>query len=189
MTDRDGKHGEPDQNRNDRKKDQQMGHVGVALAKPRQARKKGAAGKVAAATMQIREARADDAKELADLVTELEHPATPDEIRARLAVLPLGSVLVAETDKKIVGCLTLHVTPVLHRAGPVGRITMLIVREEMRGQGIGQALVEAAKKRFKARGCVLAEVTSNLRLTPAHAFYERLGFRKTSWRFGKRLDA
>jgi ribosomal protein S18 acetylase RimI-like enzyme len=66
---------------------------------------------------------------------------------------------------------------------------MLIVREEMRGQGIGQALVEAAKKRFKARGCVLAEVTSNLRLKPAHAFYERLGFRKTSWRFGKQLDA
>ena len=33
------------------------------------------------------------------------------------------------------------------------------------------------------------KVTSNLRLKPAHAFYERLGFRKTSWRFGKQLDA
>jgi PhnO protein len=141
--------------------------------------------------MRIREARADDAKALADLIGELEHPVTPDEIRQRLAVFPLGSVLVAETQgrgKRIVGCATLAITPVLHRAGPVGRITMLVVRADMRGQGIGQALVEAAKARFKQRGCVLAEVTSNLKLKPAHAFYERLGFRKTSWRFGKQLD-
>ncbi|WP_420240974.1 GNAT family N-acetyltransferase [Roseiterribacter gracilis] len=152
-------------------------------------RKKSAGRTTREAPMVIREARSDDARSLAELVTQLEHPATPAEIQQRLAVLPLGSVLVAETDTEIVGCLTLHVTPVLHRAGPVGRITMLIVREDMRGQGIGQALVEAAKQRFKLRGCVLAEVTSNLRLKPAHAFYERLGFRKTSWRFGKQLDA
>ncbi|HEX8214443.1 MAG TPA: GNAT family N-acetyltransferase [Allosphingosinicella sp.] len=137
--------------------------------------------------MRIREAVDSDSAAMAALITGLGYAVTPSEISERLALL--GSAgeppLLAEQDDEIVGCVTWHVTPVLHRPGPVGRITMLVVAAPFRGQGTGRALVEAVEARLKERGCVLAEVTSNVKRGRAHRFYERLGFERTSYRFGK----
>jgi GNAT superfamily N-acetyltransferase len=69
----------------------------------------------------------------------------------------------------------------------VGRITALFVDDASRGQGIGRALVEAAEAHLAGTGCGLLEVTSNLRLVDAHAFYARLGYERTSVRFAKPL--
>jgi len=91
-------------------------------------------------------------------------------------------------SESLLGVLTLHITPVLHRAGPVGRLTMLVVDESARGEGIGRALVTAAEAYFAERGCALVEVTSNKRRTDAHAFYERLGYQGTSERFAKPVN-
>lgn len=64
---------------------------------------------------------------------------------------------------------------------PVGRISILAVAETSRGRGIGGLLVEAAAARLKAAGCGLLEVTSNMKRVRAHAFYEKLGFERTSY--------
>ena len=78
-----------------------------------------------------------------------------------------------------------------HRSSPtcsVSRaITPLIVTEHARGPRVGWALVEEAARRLAAKGCALIEVTSNQNRTPAHAFYERLGYVKTSYRSQKSL--
>jgi GNAT superfamily N-acetyltransferase len=87
----------------------------------------------------------------------------------------------------LLGLATLHVTPVLHRAGSVGRVTSLVVDPAARGHGVGRMLMRAAEEWAVGRGCVLMEVTSNRRRTDAHAFYERLGYAATSFRFGKEL--
>ena len=137
----------------------------------------------------VRDAVIADAEALTALIRELGYSATPAETAARFqGLLAEGKPpLIAQVGGVVVGMLTWNVMPVLHRRGPVGRISALIVTEGARGQGIGRALVAAAAERLGAQGCILLEVTSNVRLEQAHAFYERLGFERTSWRFAKPL--
>jgi len=94
---------------------------------------------------------------------------------------------VAETSEGVIGCASWSLMPVLHRAGPVGRLSMLVVTGRLRGKGIGRALVEAVEQRCRGLGCVLVEVTSNIGLKDAHAFYEVLGYARTSYRFARTL--
>jgi GNAT superfamily N-acetyltransferase len=139
--------------------------------------------------LEIRRARPDDAAALAPLLAELGYPSPASAIAERLDSMIAASevVLVATRGGEALGLLTIHVTPVLHRPAPVGRLTALIVTEKARGQGVGRALVQAAEELLTARGCALVEVTSNRVRSDAHAFYERLGYEATSLRFKKSL--
>ena len=137
----------------------------------------------------IRAARAEDVPAIAALLGELGYPASPSVIGERLdAMLALGElVLIAIRDADALGVVTVHVTPVLHRPTPVGRITALVVTKRARGEGVGRALVDVAERLLAQRGCALIEVTSNQRRADAHAFYMRLGYEVTSLRFKKDL--
>jgi ribosomal protein S18 acetylase RimI-like enzyme len=139
--------------------------------------------------LSIREAKPKDAEAIARLIVALGYDVTAAEVKRRLAVLQKAGepALIAEQGSPA-GILTWHVTPVLHRPRPVGRITMLTVAEGLRGQGIGAALVAEAEKRLAAKGCGLVEVTSNTKRLRAHAFYEKQGYARTSYRFGKTLQ-
>lgn len=136
----------------------------------------------------VRPARPADSAAIAALVAGLGFEAEAGEIEERLAVLKKAreTPLVAEQGE-IIGVLAWHVTPVLHRPRPVGRITMMVVAEGERRSGVGRALVEAACAELRAKGCGLIEVTSNVDLSGAHGFYRRLGFERTSYRFAKAL--
>jgi ribosomal protein S18 acetylase RimI-like enzyme len=135
----------------------------------------------------VRDARPDDAPAIAPLIDQLGFPAEVDVVRQRLeAMIRAGeTVLVIERATRVLGLAALHLTPVLHRPTPVGRIMVLVVDEGSRGEGLGRALVEAAERRLALAGCALVEVTSNRQRTGAHAFYERLGYEVTSLRFRK----
>jgi GNAT superfamily N-acetyltransferase len=50
------------------------------------------------------------------------------------------------------------------------------VREDLRGQGLGGALIAWAVDEARRRGCVLVQLTSDNRREEAHRFYGRLGF-------------
>ena len=139
----------------------------------------------------IRPARPTDAAALSALLAELGFPADETTTEQRLRALEHAgeTVLVAAVDDIPSGFASVHATPVLHRPTAVGRITALLVTSSMRGHGLGRALVEAAEDWSRQRGCGLIEVTCNLRLTSAHAFYQHLGFEITSARFAKQLAA
>lgn len=119
----------------------------------------------------------------------LDFGTPPDVVAERLErITGRGErVIVAETADEVIGFAVVHVMPVLHRPQPVGRVSTITVLPEHQGRGIGRALLAEAERIARAAGCGLLEVTSNLRLTEAHAFYDRLGFEKTSWRFSKPL--
>ena len=165
--------------------------ISVGKAPPRKAKAKEAPPPKPKAEPElvIRDARPRDAETLAALIVALGYAVTAAEIRKRLAVLNKAGQHVLVADRGgVVGVLTTALTQVLHRPRPVGRISMMVVAEAERGHGIGAALVAEAETRLKAAGCGLVEVTSNAKRLRAHAFYERLGYERTSHRFAKQLQ-
>jgi GNAT superfamily N-acetyltransferase len=145
-------------------------------------------------SIDVREAEMADAAEVVRLLVQLGHSQPPGDPAARLAAF-LGQgqrVLVAARSPSapgsaLLGAVTLHIMPVMHRAGPIGRLTAVVVDESARGKGIGRALVRASEAFLLVRGCAQIEITSNKKRTDAHAFYERLGYAATSVRFAKQI--
>jgi GNAT superfamily N-acetyltransferase len=137
----------------------------------------------------IREAVATDSEGIAELIDQLGYAGPADEVATRLDAIESSGqhVLVAELDERVAGCLSTSTMTVLHRPAPVGRISMMVVAESLRGQGIGARLVAAAERLLAAKGCQIVEVTSNLRRADAHRFWERIGYERTSARFAKTI--
>jgi predicted N-acetyltransferase YhbS len=140
--------------------------------------------------VRIRSAVPGDCAALVRLIDQLDYQAGEAEIAERLGLIEADGrqVLVAELEGRVVGCLSTSMMRVLHRPKPVGRISMMVVDEALRGQGIGKALVRAAERALHDAGCGLVEVTSHLRRTGAHAFYEHLGYERASLRFAIDTD-
>ena len=140
-------------------------------------------------TPKVRDARPGDAAALAKLIRLLDHKVGDKGVKKRIAALARDklSPLVATLDKKVIGLCGIHRMVTIHRDEPVGRITILVVAEGARKQGIGRLLTEAAEARLKKLGCAMVEVTSNDRLTAAHAFYRHMGYERTGIRFMKKL--
>lgn len=135
----------------------------------------------------IRPALARDCAALEGLIEQLGYEAAAPDIAARLETIRAEGreVLVAELGGRVVGCLSTSIMRVLHRPRPVGRISMMVVEERLRGRGIGAALVRAAEDWLDAQGCGVVEVTSHLSRSEAHRFYEKLGYEKTSLRLAR----
>jgi GNAT superfamily N-acetyltransferase len=138
---------------------------------------------------QLREAKPSDAPRLVELIDELGHEIDEKSVRKNLGKLKKAGELpiVATIGKQVVGLIGRHLMVTVHRPAPVGRIPILVVASEARGQDIGRMLVDAVERWCRDRGCQLIEVTSNDRRTAAHAFYRHIGYERTSMRFFKTL--
>jgi GNAT superfamily N-acetyltransferase len=88
-----------------------------------------------------------------------------------------NSVLVAERDGRIIGCLQLTIIPGLARRGAKrGQIEGVRVAAASRGLGVGELLIHHAIEAAQAAGCALVQLTSDNSRADAHRFYGRLGF-------------
>ena len=77
----------------------------------------------------------------------------------------------------MVATLQLSVLPGLARRGSTRmQIEAVRVRSDLRGLGLGEALVRWSIDHARARGCALVQLTSDKARTEAHRFYGRLGF-------------
>jgi GNAT superfamily N-acetyltransferase len=141
-------------------------------------------------TVNLRTATPGDAAEIARLLGMLGYPTEAASLATRWAKWRAGgsaAIVAGGLSGALLGVVTLHTTIVLHRPKPIGRITALVVDESARGRGIGRALVAAAEGAALREGCGMLEVTSNMRRVEAHAFYEKLGYDRSSYRFMKVL--
>ncbi len=90
---------------------------------------------------------------------------------------PNNELLVADDAGEIVATCQLTFIPGLSRSG-ARRMTIeaVRVRTDRRGAGTGRALMLFALDRARARGCRMAQLTTDKRRTDAHRFYANLGF-------------
>ena len=91
---------------------------------------------------------------------------------------PRNELIVALNDEhSVVGTFQLTFTPSLSR-GAAERMTIeaVRVRTDLRGRGVGRAMMAWALDRARERGCGLAQLTTDKRRTDAQRFYVSLGF-------------
>jgi GNAT superfamily N-acetyltransferase len=65
---------------------------------------------------------------------------------------------------------------------------VLVVEETRRLEGIGKLLLDRASRLAEAGGCDYMELDSAFVRERAHLFYEKLGFTRTGYIFGRPLD-
>ncbi len=81
----------------------------------------------------------------------------------------------AELDGQLVGTLSYFMRPGLFHGGRWGYIDELIVTARRPGQGVGDALVAEALRRFEAAGCREAAVSTVFGNDRAAALYRKHG--------------
>ena len=145
--------------------------------------------------MIFREAKATDVGEIAALLADdglgknREQPGSPiyTEAFARMQAQPGNVCLVGEDRGEIIACLQYTVIHGLSRSGASrAQIEGVRVAASRRGEGLGEAILQAAIKRARADGCKLVQLTTDQRREDALRFYERLGFTASHW--GMKLD-
>lgn len=137
----------------------------------------------------IRAARTSDADRVAALAEQLGYHAEPNAVADRLSRLlarPDQQFLVADEGGRAVGWIHMLIAEYVE-ADAFVVIGGLVVDREYRKQGIGWRLLAHAEEWAAANGCSFVRLSSSMKRTEAHAFYERAGYTnlKTQYSFAK----
>ncbi|AJC20134.1 GNAT family N-acetyltransferase [Pandoraea pulmonicola] len=132
----------------------------------------------------------DDAPRIVTLLSQLGYDTPLEIVRRNIALSAAqgddAAFVALDADGQIVGCIGLHALTMFHLAGRLGRITALVVEENVRGSGVGHALMATAHAWFRERGCEKFEVTSSDHRVAAHRFYARHGYARDGQRLARR---
>ena len=93
-------------------------------------------------------------------------------------LLLVGELVSAEASgTRLVATFQLSFLPGLSRGGSWrSQLEAVRVSADLRGYGVGAAMVAWAIDESRRRGCSLVQLTTDKSRTAAHRFYERLGF-------------
>lgn len=139
----------------------------------------------------IREAKAEDWKDIAELLEQLGYPETEKFMQEKIEKLvlhPDEELLVFEEDHKVVACISMHYIPQLGLIGETAIISYLVVCNAIRSKGIGRMLEEYCTDLARKRNCDRIQVHCHSRRTDAHRFYARQGFTEAPKYFSKILN-
>ena len=105
--------------------------------------------------------------------------AEAEEIFERMCSYPDYTLLVAELNGRIVGSLALLVMDNLgHLGAKSAVIEDVVVEPTFHGKGLGKVMMRDAMARAAAKRCYKMTLSSNIKRSSAHAFYDSLGFRR-----------
>ena len=131
--------------------------------------------------LEIRPAMAADTPVLVDLMKQLGYDWVPLELTKRLQQLRaqgheiwVACALTEKGDTKAIGCIS-AILDVRLAEGCVGEIVSLVVSRECRGDGVGQALLQAAEAWLEPQVSSI-RIRANMRREEAHGFYQRAGY-------------
>jgi GNAT superfamily N-acetyltransferase len=116
--------------------------------------------------------------------------ALPDYLAAfdRIAASPNDRLFVAEVGGVVVGTFQVTFTTALTGRGATNMtVDAVQTRAEMRGRGIGAAMIRYAIGLARHNDVRLVQLMSNTARSDAHRFYERLGFAKSHVGFKLKL--
>ncbi|SIR17395.1 N-acetylglutamate synthase, GNAT family [Rhizobium sp. RU35A] len=154
---------------------------------------------MASDTLVIRRAREADLPQLIALFADdpvgghgdtSEAEAYEDYLRAFHVIdsAPHEQLYVAELAGEVVATYQLTFLRALTgRGAQNAMIEAVQTRADMRGKGIGAALMEHAEQEARRRDCRLLQLMSNAARTDAHRFYERAGFARSHLGFKRKL--
>jgi ribosomal protein S18 acetylase RimI-like enzyme len=138
----------------------------------------------------VRPVEAKDVQALADLMTQLGYQTRASEMQMRMEPILANrnyATFVAVSKGTVCGMIGTFTCYSYEHNSSSARILALVVSENMRGRGVGQALIAAAEKDLAQRNIKRVAVNARFERTQAHEFYEKLGYRKNGYRLVKEL--
>lgn len=130
----------------------------------------------------IRDPRAEDFAQMADLAQQLGYAITAADVAARIAPMRGSAehgVFVAElAGGQIGGWVGVFVYRSVE-AEARAEVSGLVVDARLRSQGIGRRLLERAEQWAREKSCGAIGLRTNVVRERAHSFYERQGYLHT----------
>jgi predicted N-acetyltransferase YhbS len=135
-----------------------------------------------AEALHVRVIALEDTAAVAELSIQLGYQATAAETRERIAALRLNAenqvALVACVGGNVVGWIEASIVRHLQSA-PYTLIGGLVVKDGVRGLGVGKRLCAEIEAWTKNKGLTVVRVTSRSTREGAHRFYLREGYTQT----------
>ena len=140
----------------------------------------------------VRAATAADAAALEPLLAQLGYALEEAEIRRRIERIASAGghylVVAEDADGALTAMLHVYGRAALEKP-PEAVVQALVVRDDLRGQGVGRAMMALAENWARDAGYRYISLSSQTSRDAAHAFYEGIGYARyaTSHQFRKSL--
>lgn len=151
-------------------------------------------GSLCTMNLTIRMATLEDLPTLIQLHSEMDEvPPLPleqaQQIFNKMSKVPDYQSYIALKNDEPVGTFSLLFVPTLMHRGfeKFALLDAVVVKAAYRSRGIGKVMIQEALKMSAAAGCYKVTLSSNLKRTRAHAFYQSLGFKQHGWSFSLEL--
>ena len=139
---------------------------------------------------EIRKAQKNDAYSVSSLLVQLGYDTPISKIEALVSMPSSGhdNVYVGVLDERVIAVMSVIYFNYFPSGEKFCRITSIIVDGKNRGSGLGSKLINYAKLMALAEKCNVLEVTTSLQREQTQAYYEYIGFQKTSYKYVQKLD-